>query len=290
VKLPNFSITDLFESRQPQWVLAPATGAGARANGSHARPDRGGAMMFASGSDDDGYGGYDDDVPYEDPPQSTRRSPGARRGDSGGSGDGGSGGGGRRRSVQFQPEERYWTEYLRIALPIVGLLLMIGLFWFWASQLAGGGNDGDDPEPTNAVGAVDVITPPPSTPQPTQPPVDQPTQPPAEAPASTPADQAPVDDGAAEEVPVDDGAVEEEPAAETGGFAIGDSVLINDDGVNMRDAATTVDSTVIDTLDANAVLTIQSGPIEADGYVWWEVLVEETNEIGFVAEDFFDPS
>ncbi len=245
-------------------------------------------MMFASGSDDDGSGGYDDDVPYEDPPQSTRRAPGAQRG---GSGNGGSGGGGRQRSVQFQPEERYWTEYLRIALPIIGLLLMIGLFWYWASQLAGNGNGGDEPEPTTTAGAVDMITPPPSTPQPTEPILEQSTQPPAEAPASPPADQAPVDDGAVEEeVPADDGAVEEDPAAETGGFAIGDSVLINDDGVNMRDAATTVDSTVIDTLDTNAVLTIQSGPFEADGYVWWEVLVEETNEIGFVAEDFFDPS
>ena len=39
--------------------------------------------------------------------------------------------------MSYQPEERYWTDYLRIALPVVGLLLLIGLLWYWASAIIG---------------------------------------------------------------------------------------------------------------------------------------------------------
>lgn len=288
MKLPTFSLTELFESLQPHPKLAPAGGPQGVRQPDPSPGNRGGHLLFASGSDDDGYGGYDDDAPYEDPPQSTRRSPGAQRGGSGGSGNGGSGGGGRQRSVQFQPEERYWTEYLRIALPIIGLLLMIGLFWYWASQLTGDDNGGDEPVATETPGETEMITPA-STPAPTEQVITQPTPPPAEAPPSTP-DQEVAPEEAPVEEPVDADPAEEEPAADTGGFAIDDPVVINDDGVNMRDSATTEGSTVVNTLNSGDVLTILSGPVEADGYVWWEVIVETTNETGFVAEDFFDPA
>ena len=59
------------------------------------------------------------------------------------------------RTVSYQPEERYWTDYLRIALPVIGLLLLIGLLWYWASALIGDG--GDQPPPTQETAAV--ITP-----------------------------------------------------------------------------------------------------------------------------------
>ena len=57
--------------------------------------------------------------------------------------------------MSYQPEERYWTDYLRIALPVIGLLLLIGLLWYWASALIGDG--GDQPPPTQETAAV--ITP-----------------------------------------------------------------------------------------------------------------------------------
>ncbi len=114
MKVPNLSPLKLFAPAQTQPALAPA-GAG-------------GNMMFASSQDDDAY-----DLPERgpNPDQPSTRAPRSSRGGSGGAGSGGNGGG-RQRSIQFQPEERYWSEYLRIALPIIGLLLMVGLFLYWA--------------------------------------------------------------------------------------------------------------------------------------------------------------
>ena len=42
------------------------------------------------------------------------------------SSDPGRAGPSEERTVSYQPEERYWTDYLRIALPVFGLLLLIG--------------------------------------------------------------------------------------------------------------------------------------------------------------------
>ena len=38
------------------------------------------------------------------------------------------------------PEERYWTDYLRIAAPVLGVIILLALAWFWFSHLIGGGN------------------------------------------------------------------------------------------------------------------------------------------------------
>jgi hypothetical protein len=284
VKLPNLSLSDVFRSLQPRQPAFALAGSDATPGSTTSSGDnRGGTMMFASGSDDDGYGGYDDEQ-YEDTPQNTRRAPGAQRGGSGGSGSGGSGGGGRQRSVQFQPEERYWTEYLRIALPIIGLLLMIGLFWYWASQLTDDDNGGNEPISTQPAGTTEIITPE-STPAPTEQPVVQPTDPPAETPTSVPdeTESTPPDE---ETDAADDGETEDGTEGD-GSFAVDDSVVITEDGVNMRDDATTAGN-IVTTLDAGEVLTIQDGPFEADGYVWWEVIVESTGEIGYVVDDFFE--
>jgi hypothetical protein len=231
-------------------------------------------MMFASGGSGDG--GFEDEGAEPDyDTQSTRRAPGAPRDTTGGSGSGG--GSGRQRTIDFQPEERYWTEYLRIALPIIGLLLMIGLFWYWASQLANG-DDPDDPVATNTPGSTIIITPE-STPEPTDEPVATPTEEPepTEEPVSTPED---------DEEPT------EEPDETASGFEPLQAVVVSED-VNLREEATSA-STSLGVLPAGTVLEIQDGPFEGDdGFVWWEVVVSDgelTNSVGYVAEDFIEPA
>jgi hypothetical protein len=230
----------------------------------------GGTMLFAS-SGSGGDGGYDDpeaEPDYE--PQSTRRAPGAPR-DSANNG----GGSGRQRTVDFQPEERYWTEYLRIALPIVGLLLMIGLFWFWASQLANG-DDPDQPVATTTPGSTIIVTAE-STPEPTEdeviaPPTEEPSPTEEPEPTSTPEDA-----GEPTEVPADTGAA----------FEPLDGVVVTE-SVNLREEASSA-SASLGVLEAGTVLEIQDGPFEADdGYTWWEVVVSDTGQIGYVAEDFIE--
>src|SRR5215217_5422907 len=73
---------------------------------------------------------------------------------------------GQERTVSYQPEERYWTDYLRIALPVVGLLLMLGLFWYWASAVIGNDDDNDrTPTPIQSLVITATSAPPTNTPE-----------------------------------------------------------------------------------------------------------------------------
>ncbi|HWK80700.1 MAG TPA: SH3 domain-containing protein [Thermomicrobiales bacterium] len=188
---------------------------------------------------------------------------------------GGSGGsaGGRQRTVQFQPEERYWTEYLRIALPVIGLLLMLGLFWFWAQSLIG--NDDKEPEATTVPGVV--VTPTEQINVPTATVEVVVTQPPAPtAVATTPASE-PTATTAAENPATP-------PAAE---IVVGGTVTTTEE-VNLRpEASTTGDAVAV--LPAGTTLTVIGGPQEADGYTWWNV--EDTEgDTGWVVADFIQAS
>ncbi len=162
MKFPRLSPMRLFAPSMPQLASA---GAGA-------------PMMFSRSSGGGTGGGNDDDYGFPDDepaPARTSRS--------------GSGNGGRQRTVQFEPEERYWTEYLRIALPVIGLLLMLGLFWYWAQQLIDNGSNNPEPAATSqSIGSTDIITPtvPVVTVEPTKPAVAVSTQPaPTQQPAAS---------------------------------------------------------------------------------------------------------
>lgn len=192
--------------------------------------------------------------------------------------------------MSYQAEERYWTDYLRIALPIVGLLLLLSVFWYWASSFIG--DDGDTPPPTEqALVQTTPIEAPTSTPttsaaiqitpqtlNPTE--AAEITGDPTEAPATT-------DGETAEQTPVpDDG----ESTGDGSGtlFAIDEIAVINESDVNMRGDPTT-DSEIVDTLVEGTELRILDAvPVEADGYSWW--FVEDTlNGVqGWVAQDFVD--
>ncbi|MGI9252914.1 MAG: SH3 domain-containing protein [Thermomicrobiales bacterium] len=235
-----------------------------------------------------------EDGPGSDPPgrnpRETRPSrpsgfgekPRASRGDSSG--------------AAYPQEERYWTDYLRVALPVLGLLLLVGLLWYWASAIIGD-NKAEAPAVPSAIAMVTPIapaTPPPAAPssvpilQPTpglpgatapavgvatQPMIVQPTAP--AAPAITPVVQA-----TAPPADADAG----NPCAGLTTYEVGTSVSTTDE-VNLRDAPST-DGVALRVLPAGTQLTISGESVEAGQCDWYPVEVADSGEAGFVIEQY----
>ena len=283
----------------------------------------GGHMMFASsgsgsgggGYDDDDYGydddyGFEDDAPQDEPagerPQSNRTRRSAGRANTTG---------GRSRSASVQPEERYWTDYLRIALPVIGIILMLGLLWIWASSLLGDDGDSVDDPGEDEIGLVTTQTPDPnavntgpntgSTPEAPQGntnageiPIsnqgqgETDTTPAGDGttfnPTSTEAPEDGGDNQAGEEegTTTEEEPVDEEPPADTGEIAVDARVRITEDAVNIRSSAS-LEGEPQGTANAGDEAVVASGPEEADGYVWWEV-VFDNGEGGFVVQEFLE--
>lgn len=255
----------------------------------------GGSMMFSSRG---GGGGYDPDDDFEDydvyddapPPEPERRPRAARSSRSGGGDEGGPPSGGRPRTSQFQPEERYWTDYLRIALPVIGLLLMIGLLWFWADQLINDDPDTTESAATEDIGLVNTAspTPPPAEIQSTPPPANtdvetETTPPPADTTEAQPTEP-PADETGEEEAPPPD----EEPADTGGTFTSGQNVVVaNADVLNLRPNPST-EGDPIGELAAGDSLVILSGPEEGEDFIWWEVQTADGASTGWVVEDYLE--
>lgn len=204
----------------------------------------------------------------------------------------------RQRTVQTDPDDRYWTDYLRIALPVIGLLLVIAVFWYWAQQLID--NDSEDLTPTAQPGLAEIVDTPAEA---TEPPAT-PTQPagnilqpqtggtpttsnnPLQAfPSPTPTGQQPP---AQQQTQATEAPATEEPAADTGAIAPDMEVSVIEGPLNMRAEAST-DSDIVVTLDTGAVLTVLSGPEEGESYTWWQVTDEQGNT-GWVAQEFIEPA
>jgi hypothetical protein len=69
----------------------------------------------------------------------------------------------------------------------------------------------------------------------------------------------------------------------------GDTATTNEFGVRLRDAPT-VDGEIIVELDRDVDVEITGEWTEADGYAWYPVRVVETDEEGWIVQDFLDPS
>jgi hypothetical protein len=200
---------------------------------------------------------------------------------------------GQERIVSYQPEERYWTDYLRIALPTIGLLILLGLFWWWAKELIGDDDD-QPPTPSPAVAVVDEVnaTPPPVAPTATSaaltPEAGAPTA--TAVPAQTePTPTTPED---AEEPPAADDAADAgtdaadaEPLLTT--YEVGAQVVTTED-VNMRTEP--IEGEVVVVVDANTPLVVTGEFFNAPGGErdWWPVRNEETGQEGFIREDFLE--
>jgi len=172
------------------------------------------------------------------------------------------------RDLGYYPEERYWTDYLRIGAPILGVILILALFWFWAQAFWGDDNDANTTANGTAVPTLPAITASPTTTVATgtgQPPIIV-TTPPAGASTQPPGTENP---------------------PETGGeLAIGGTAVVANSGgtgVNFR-AEPSTDSDVIDVLLDGTSLTILDGPVSAEGYTWWQV--ESDSGTGWLVQDY----
>lgn len=191
------------------------------------------------------------------------------------------------RTVSYQPEERYWTDYLRIALPVIGLLLLIGLLWYWASSIIG--NGGNEPPATQELAAVitpiNEATPAPPTatavimaPTPGPPVQASPTLAPPAAATTQPAAPTAAPTAAATD----------NPCANMPVYPAG-ALVTTSEPVNLRDQPTTEGSTVIQELPAGTQLQVTGDFVEAGQCDWWPVIVTESQQAGFVIEQFLQP-
>lgn len=183
--------------------------------------------------------------------------------------------------MSYQPEERYWTDYLRIALPVVGLLLMLGLFWYWASAVIG---DDDNQPGATATSNVALVTQAPPTPT-VQGEVTIPVT------AITPAPTQGSDTGNPD-APTSTPAADEDPTEPSGdeplgkGFRVGD-VVVTIDEVNLR-ADTTQDSEAIELMPVGTELEVTEEGVEDGDYIWIGVRDTANDLEGFVADEFVE--
>jgi hypothetical protein len=208
-----------------------------------------------------GSSGYSNEPPPDPTPPSGGRPP--------------SGGGGG--PLNYYSEERYWTDYLRIAAPILGVLLLVVLFWLWASSFLG---DDDNGSPTgDATGTTTLPTiGPTATAGGTAPAGTTPTLPIVITTVTPPSGATNTPDAGEPASPTP-----ETPATEI--FPGAEVVVANTggDGANLRTEPTS-GSEIVTTLLDGTPLTVTGDSVEGDGLIWWPVTGADGD--GWIAADF----
>jgi len=176
--------------------------------------------------------------------------------------------------MSYESEERYWTDYLRVALPVIGLLLMLALFWWWAQNFIGDEKSPD--EVANQI-STEIATQAPPTPTFTV----EATLAVTEAAGETPTTGGGV---ATDKTPAPD------PTTQDCGYSPGDDVVTTDI-VNLRSSAEVTDENLVETLPEGTNLQIISDCYESSGGTdFWQVKVSETAEKDWVAADYIQAS
>ncbi len=175
--------------------------------------------------------------------------------------------GGNDRQFTYSPEERYWTDYLRIAAPVLGVIVLLGLAWFWLSHLIGGGSGNATTPGTTPTSSSQVIIS---------------GSPSASSVSGTPRVVATATSSTASGTPT---------SATSGTLASGGAAVVANTGgtgVNMRDGPST-GGNVVDTLSEGTAVTITGDSTDADGYTWWPVKTSG-GETGYIVADYLEPS
>lgn len=251
---------DFWESREVNETTSGASNSSANSSTFHIHMTSTGSQVFpVSGSS-----GYSDDPPPV---------PG------GGNSGGGPSWGNGDRDYNYYEEERYWTDYLRIAAPVLGVILLVVLLWFWIASFL---DDDDDPNDVASGTATTSLPTFSDTAESTEgdgthvsPPGT--TTPPAENGGA----------GPTATVPDDDSPTEPGEGNGEAGIYLGATVEIaNTDGagVNVRSEPTTGSEVLTVFLDGTQVQVID-GPVEAEEFTWWQITGNEV-EAGWIVSDY----
>lgn len=181
--------------------------------------------------------------------------------------------------MSYESEDRYWTDYLRVALPVIGLLLMLALFWFWAQQFIG---DDGDPDDVAQSTQTSIATVPGATATNTVAVV-------IDASAGADATETP-DGGGSTNGGEGEGTPPGSDQSEDCGFTQGDQLEVTADDVRLRDESVIDPDNIRATLSNGDQVSIIADCYEedAEGNQFWRVRVADTSETGYVAGEFLD--
>ena len=211
---------------------------------------------------------FGDDEDDEDLDPRDRYGATGRMGGTGGGTGGGGGGGGPERQFNYNPDERYWTDYIRIALPVLGVIVLLALVWFWVNNLLGNDNKNNVAGTTASPTTISIPNINLGSPTATSAAGVPPTHIAGTATSSTGAGATP-------------------PASATlkaGGKAV---VSAGGTGVNMRASPNTTAEIVAKLADGTDV-TITGDSKAGENYTWWPVKVGD--KTGWIAGDFLKPA